>query len=564
MIGTANTGFQKFFRLLSPLFLLLGQLYGENYPESVEKNLSLTRYYLYINEDSSLLYNNLVYNYAVKNRRIALESEVLLLKAEILLYKGNLENVFEICRTVRETAQNTGNRKLLVRSMLLQGRYFTEMNIFDKAYAELYSAKEIAEQIHDSTLLSNILNALGVIYDIQKEPEQSLDYYEQALKYAKEQNDPLLQIRLLNNKAIVYTEQGRLQEAKELLFFCISHIRERRIAFGLDRLYMNLAPIYISEDKTDSALLNIDRSLQIATQSNNQSSIARSLIYKGYILFTQNKITESKQVFERADSIALTMGADNMHCMILQYFVWIAEAEQDYKSAYLYLQQYKNASDSLSIKRNVVNMIRLKMENESVQAQLESQHKLYRLIMTTVFLVLILILGCIAFFYWYKHSRKLLKNKQRENSVLASELEQENKKMVTQSLLKQKRTNDLQEIARQLKEHRNFFKLSNQPIIDRTISLLVGSNEEEQWQEFETRFERVHTGFMKNLQKRYPNLSTTEKRLCAYLRLNMTTKEIANILHVSSRAVEQSRYRLRKKLGVGRNQDLGNFLCSFD
>ncbi|MDE7071815.1 MAG: LuxR C-terminal-related transcriptional regulator, partial [Bacteroidales bacterium] len=86
----------------------------------------------------------------------------------------------------------------------------------------------------------------------------------------------------------------------------------------------------------------------------------------------------------------------------------------------------------------------------------------------------------------------------------------------------------------------------------------------EQWQEFESRFERVHISFLKNLQKQYPDLSPTEKRLCAFLRLNMTTKEIANIMHVSSRAVEQSRYRLRKKLGLKKKQDINTFLYQFD
>ncbi len=145
-----------------------------------------------------------------------------------------------------------------------------------------------------------------------------------------------------------------------------------------------------------------------------------------------------------------------------------------------------------------------------------------------------------------------------------SELEHENKKMDTQSIQQQKRANDLQEITRQLQQARMLFKPSNQPLIDRTIALLKGQEDDEQWHEFESRFERVHIGFLKNLQKKYPTLSLTEKRLCAFLRLNMTTKEIANIMHVSSRAVEQSRYRLRKKLGLDKKQDLNNFLCQFD
>lgn len=534
------------------------------YPSSVANDFALVRYYLYINEDSSLFFNNRVYDWAIKNREHTLESEVLLLKAEIWLYKGYLDNVYEICRTVKENAQNTGNRSLLVSAMLLQGRYFTEMNVFDKAYAELFSAKEIAMQIKDSNAIANILNAFGVLSDLQKETEQALAYYKEALSYVNEENDALLRIRLLNNIAISYTEQGKIKNAKQILRRCIHHIEEHRIAFGMDRLYMNLAPVYITAGDMDSALLNIQKSLEIAHKYNNRSSMARALIYKGYILFSLNNIDSAKTVFKQADTIALELRADNMHSMILQYFVWIAEAEKDYEQAYLYLQEFKQSSDSLANKRNIVNLVRLKMENEAIQAELTNRYKLYRLILITVVLGLVLLLGIVVFFYWYKRSRRLLINKQKENSFLASELEHENKKMVTKSIQQQKRANDLQEITRQLQQARMQFKPSNQPLIDRTIALLKGQEDDEQWHEFESRFERVHIGFLKNLQKKYPTLSPTEKRLCAFLRLNMTTKEIANIMHVSSRAVEQSRYRLRKKLGLNKKQDLNNFLCQFD
>ena len=553
------------FSVLLPFFSVLqGAWSAPRYPASVVNDLSLARHYLYINEDSSLLFNNRVYDWAIKNRQRTLESEVLLMKGEIWLYKGYLDNVYEICQTVRENAQNTGNRDLLVSAMLLQGRYFTEMNVFDKAYAALSSAGEIAAQIKDSNATANILNAFGVLHDLQKEHEQALDYYNEALSFANGEEDALLRIRLFNNIAIIYTEQGNIKEAKNLLNRCIRHIEERHIAFGMDRLYMNLAPVYITAGDMDSALFNLQKSLEIARKHNNRSSVARALIYQGYVFFTLNDIEKAKAAFEQADTIALELQADNMHNMILQYFVWIAEAEKNYEQAYLYLQQFKQSSDSLANKRNIVNLVRLKMENEAIQAELINRYKLYRLILSTIILAFVLLLGIVAFFYWYKRSRKILINKQKENFFLANELEQENKKMVTQSIQQQKRANDLQEITRQLQQARALFKPSNQPLIDRTIMLLKGQDDDEQWREFESRFERVHIDFLKNLQKKYPNLSPTEKRLCAFLRLNMTTKEIANIMHVSSRAVEQSRYRLRKKLGLDKKQDLNNFLCQFD
>jgi DNA-binding CsgD family transcriptional regulator len=80
---------------------------------------------------------------------------------------------------------------------------------------------------------------------------------------------------------------------------------------------------------------------------------------------------------------------------------------------------------------------------------------------------------------------------------------------------------------------------------------------------FETYFGEVHDGFFKKLKERYPDLSSYDLRLCAYIRMNLTTREIANILNISYRGAEISRYRLRKKLELDRSTSLSAFLTCF-
>ena len=70
------------------------------------------------------------------------------------------------------------------------------------------------------------------------------------------------------------------------------------------------------------------------------------------------------------------------------------------------------------------------------------------------------------------------------------------------------------------------------------------------WEHFAIHFDSVHGDFLKRLRERYPQTSPNDLRLCAYLRMNLSTKEIANLLNISVRGVEGSRYRLRKKLGL--------------
>jgi len=72
----------------------------------------------------------------------------------------------------------------------------------------------------------------------------------------------------------------------------------------------------------------------------------------------------------------------------------------------------------------------------------------------------------------------------------------------------------------------------------------------------------VHNNFMKKLREKHPDLSNSERLMCAYLKMNLSTKEIAPLLNISVRGVETTRYRLRKKLGLDRDDGLIDYLMS--
>lgn len=86
---------------------------------------------------------------------------------------------------------------------------------------------------------------------------------------------------------------------------------------------------------------------------------------------------------------------------------------------------------------------------------------------------------------------------------------------------------------------------------------------ENQWSIFETHFESVHEELLTRLKTAYPDLTPSELKLCAYLRMNISSKEISVLMNISTRGVEISRYRLRKKLGLTRETNLTDFILSF-
>jgi PAS domain S-box-containing protein len=92
---------------------------------------------------------------------------------------------------------------------------------------------------------------------------------------------------------------------------------------------------------------------------------------------------------------------------------------------------------------------------------------------------------------------------------------------------------------------------------------LQKSTSENFWAEFETSFGLVNQSFYERLYQAYPDISKNERKIIAFLRMNLSTKDIANITHQSIRSIEMARSRLRKKLNLSRSQNISTFLSNF-
>ena len=85
---------------------------------------------------------------------------------------------------------------------------------------------------------------------------------------------------------------------------------------------------------------------------------------------------------------------------------------------------------------------------------------------------------------------------------------------------------------------------------------------DEEWESFAKHFDSVHSDYLTNLKEKHPNLTGNELKLCANLRMNLSTKEIAQLMNISVRGVEVSRYRLRKKLELESGDNLFDYLMT--
>jgi len=150
------------------------------------------------------------------------------------------------------------------------------------------------------------------------------------------------------------------------------------------------------------------------------------------------------------------------------------------------------------------------------------------------------------------------------NEQLRSEISYKSKELTNTTYSIMKKNELLLEIKNALEKEirsagpdqkRSFRRISR--LVDRNIS------HQEDWKVFESNFERAHEEFLFRIKEQYAGLTPGDLKLCAYLRMNLSTKKIALLLGISTRGVENHRYRLRKKLGLDREANLVEFMMNF-
>ena len=143
------------------------------------------------------------------------------------------------------------------------------------------------------------------------------------------------------------------------------------------------------------------------------------------------------------------------------------------------------------------------------------------------------------------------------NEKLKNDIENKNREIAIATMSTLKRNEFLNKIKNELNN------LETQPKIDRLIKLINKNlKKNEDWEFFEKAFNNADKDFLTKLKDLHPSLTHNDLRLCAFLRLNLLSKEIAPLLNISVRSVEVKRYRLRKKLNMNRDDSISDYFIN--
>lgn len=223
---------------------------------------------------------------------------------------------------------------------------------------------------------------------------------------------------------------------------------------------------------------------------------------------------------------------------------------------------------------------------------MELQNKFSEIYQFTIILTFAIALIFFIYMYWYsialrkstvekeKAKQQLLENeialmktelekeqlenerrkKDQETLLLEQEVLLKNKELTTSTLLINQHNATLKKIKSHLEELKS--DTSGRKSSVKEIKKLIRSsvNLENDWEDFKLHFENVHPDFFIKLGKMHPNLTQTDNRHCAYMRMKLSTKEIARLLNISPTSVQMSRVRLKKKMSLGKETDLRNYI----
>ena len=201
---------------------------------------------------------------------------------------------------------------------------------------------------------------------------------------------------------------------------------------------------------------------------------------------------------------------------------------------------------------------------------------------TTLAVIIYFILGFLLAVYIHKTYKKYYRNKERKlieennrlleiaaleneqqlmklkNEQLSSDMDIKNRELAVSTMSLIKKNELLTLIKNDLKQSSTADTSKNIKSVISNITKNI--SEEDSWNVFKEAFDNADTDFLKKVKLAHPSLTPNDLRLCAYLRLNLSSKEIAPLLNISVRSVEIKRYRLRKKMELHHDQGLVEYI----
>jgi len=486
--------------------------------------------------------------------------------------KSDYKKAMEFAQKSKEMSEDLNFDKELAKSLNLIGNIYSGLEDNDNSSRYLFKSLKLFEKLNDKEGIARSMGNIGLNFYDQQYYKKALEYYNNSLLIAESLDNQNLIKQQYNNIAVVY---GDLQQYDTSVIF-LRKALEISIRLG-DKLgqginIMNIGFIQMNKEKYDDALVSFQQSLDLLIELNNQVHISECYLNFGFCYYSISKLNESIKYFK----MALQEGQANKYFTIIyqsaKMLKQIYAGMQDSVSAYKYIQIENSSLDSLYVSQK--QDLLTKHELQYIYDKKEFEVQLAQNARDNVMLIIIfsLVSGLVILALWF--SRYRLKSKfvvvekekiELEKEKIQSELIIKDKELTVNLISLIKKNEMLIDISNKLGQlERNASGKETKDSIAKISQELRNNTDDKMLNEFTQRFQEVHAGFYEKLLATHPDLTQNELKLCALLRLNMTTKDISEITGQQLASIDKARYRLRKKLDLsGPETNLVTFLSKF-
>ncbi|MCD4745480.1 MAG: tetratricopeptide repeat protein, partial [Bacteroidales bacterium] len=492
----------------NPNSLLNNPELSKDNPDKIKTLNQISRKLIGTNTKKSIIYANKALDIALKSdslKDLALTYNTF---GIIYNYQGIYDKALNFFLKAVKISENIENKFLLANSYNQIGGIYYNQNDYDNAYNNYLKSLEIREDIGDKNGLAASYNNVGEIYRLREIYEPALDYYFKSMKLNIE----------LNNKNWIAIN-------------CI-----------------NIGSIYQNLDNYEQAFYYYFKSLEISEEIYDSESIATANNSIGSYYYKIGEYNKAIEFYIKALKNSQDVEALLEIKSALKGLSDAYSKQKQYKNAFKYNVLFKQISDSLYNIDNTKNITQLEMQfqfdKEQKLKRIEQQKRELKYILLASGLFFLLIIIILLYGRQHintRHSKLEQSYLKLEKQQLQNELEFKNKELTTNVMYLVKKNELITIISERLVKAKSYFKKENQKVIDDTIMELQLCIDSDVWEEFELRFKQVHLEFYKKLNNKFPDLTANEKKLCAFLRLNMTTKDISAITHQTSNSIEVAR-----------------------
>lgn len=456
----------------------------------------------------------------------------------------------------------------LAKTYLLIGNYPKSLNLYQAV---------IQNKSASSNELLSAYNGIGIIYYYQRDYKNAIKYYDQALaisstKKAELEDEKVLKQNLLNNLGIIYEEMKSFEKANFFYNASLNISRQLNDENNIAHVLTNQGRLFHKQGKNELALKYYIEALEIRKKNNDESGIALSYDGLGEFYFELGQYDTAENYLKEA----IKLGQHNGDLLTVRRasanLYKLYHEKGNYKQAFNALSLNKQVSDTLfNVERsNKIAQLEMQFDFDRKRNQELARQREKELIYLSVGIGLILSLVIVSLLFYLQRNK--IRNSQLEQAHLKLEKENLEKdielkdKELTTGIIHLMQKNELiDHISEKLLKIKQDVGKDLQPEMQRVVTDLQSNLRPELLKEFEFRFQQVHENFYDILNEKFPNLSPSERKLCAFLKLNMTTKEISAITHQNIKSIEIARTRLRKKLNLtGVDYNLVTFLSQLD